>query len=535
LGFKAMYERESQNPENFGNPFADNITEPIPDPDDRKKRSALNKIDNSQELGLLDRPKRFVFSLVLSLLASVGVSSIFGAVTASQMSTLKSGVSDLSQKQNLIVHQLEKGSKAILANRHLINNLADLSLKLSKYVTVEHFEADGVLLYIIMTAEFARIDEALNVFIQIVEAATNHQFHPAILSQHGGVAAFEQIQAKAESRGLFPVINNAQQMSQLRTHFFYTPTGINLVIEIPLCGEHNTFVLYQFQALPIQLTPEVFLTLEPKNPLLGIGETDLNTHSKYVELAHPELSRCRKLGQIFLCREQTIVNRPNTDSCLYALYISDHQAARMNCHINLKSSKKDQAVAVGHDTYAYYSATPTRYNVVCQNRTMSSSGHQLTGISKLKVPQSCRIETARFVLYPENEWFQEVHPKRFKWTLPVLSFLENDTTITDITSAVKAVENAKGAPEIDPEFIKEFKRRSLPFYHDKFPFSAFILASVGLVIILTLIVIVVFKNYAAQRKTKNENDPGYRWSRLIKNEAEFEEHIQNLVTRRTST
>ena len=131
--------------------------------------------------------------------------------------------------------------------------------------------------------------------------------------------------------------------------------------------------------------------------------------------------------------------------------------------------------------------------------------------------------------------FQEVHPKRFKWTLPVLSFLENDTTITDITSAVKAVENAKGAPEMDPDFIKDFKRRSLPFYHDKFPFSAFILASVGLIIILTLIVIVVFKNYVAQKKAKNENDPGYRWSKLLKSEAEFEEHIQNLITRRTST
>jgi hypothetical protein len=529
--FKAMYNREAQNPENFDNPFSNNITEPIPDPDDRKKRSALR--DTSQ--AVKGRPKRFVFSLVLSLLASVGVSSIFGAVTASKMSTLSSEVSDLSEKQNLIVHQIEQGSKAILANRNRINNLAALSTKLAKYFTAAHFEADGVLLYIVMTAEFARIDEALDVFVQIVEAATNHQFHPAILSQHGGVAAFEEIKAKAESRNLFPVINNAQQMSQMNTHFFYTPTGINLVIEIPLCGEHNTFVLYQFQALPIQLTPEAFLTLEPKNPLLGIGETDLNTHSKYVELTHPELSKCRRFGQVFLCKEQTIVNRPNSDSCLYALYISDHLAAKMNCHVNIKSNARDHAVSVGHNSYSYYSAKPSLYNVICQNGSLSSSGHQLSGISKLKVPQSCRIETSRFVLYPESEWFQETHPKRFKWTLPSLSFLENDTTITDINTAVEAVENAKGAPDLDPDFIKEFKRRSLPFYHDKFPFSAFVLASVGMLIILTLISIVVFKNYVAQRKARNENDPGYRWSRLLKSEAEFEEHIQNLITRRTST
>ena len=537
LKFGKLYGKAAADPENFDSPYEQNILEAEDDDEDRRKRSApiINDIDSSQEVGLLKRTKRFIASLVFSLLASIGVSSIFGAVTASQMSTLKSGVSDLNLRQNLIIHQLEKGSKAILANRNLINNLEDLSIKLSKFVKVEHFEANGMLLYIIMTAEYARIDEALNAFIQIVEAATNHQFHPAILSQHGGIAAFEQIQAIAESRGLSPVINNAQQMSQLRTHFYFTPTGINLVIEIPLCGEHNTFVLYQFQALPIQLSPEVFITLVPKYPLIGIGEPDLNSHAKYLELDHTDLSRCQKLGQVFLCKDQTIINRPNPDSCLYALYISDHRAAQQNCRVNLKGNKKDHAVAVSHDTYAYYSATPTTYNIVCQNQTISSSGHQLTGISKLKVPKFCRIETARFVLYPENELFREVHPKRFKWTLPVLSFLKNDTTITDINSAVKALEQAKGTPAIDPEFIQEFKRRAQPFYNNHFPFTAFVLASLGLVIILTLIGIVVFKNYMARRAAKNLSDPSYRWKELVKDQTKFDEYLEHLVSRRSST
>ena len=67
-------------------------------------------------------------------------------------------------------------------------------------MSVQHFESNGVLLFVLMNAEYSRINNALDQFTQIVEASTHHRFHPGVLSQHGGGSAFEEIKALAENK-----------------------------------------------------------------------------------------------------------------------------------------------------------------------------------------------------------------------------------------------------------------------------------------------------------------------------------------------
>ena len=482
---------------------------------------------------VLKRTKRFLTGLVISLLTSIGVGSIFGAVTATQVSTLKTGVDELGSRQNLIITQLEKGSQEIMTNRNMIDGLTSLTSKLAKFTSVQHFEANGMLMYVLMTAEYARINDALNQYTQIVEASTNHRFHPSILTQHSGVSAFEEIKAIAETKGLVPIIQNAQQMSQLHTHFYFTPTGLTLVIEIPLCSEHNTFTLQKFDALPLQLGNEVYIKLVPDYPLIGIGEPDITGHAKYVELSWLDLARCQKLGRTYLCSEQRIVNRPNAQSFLYALYNSDHRAAQHSCRINLKGKNHDQVVAVGHDEFAYYSTHPSTYRYLCENGTIIS-GMQLMGISNIQVPRSCKVETSSYILHRQSDLYREAAPKQFRWTLPALSFLQNDTSITDINSAVKAIESSKGTPPIDPEFIKEFKRLNQPFYMDSFPTTTFTVAAISLLLILCMIMIVVYKNYKASKEMHNLKDPNYRFKQLLKEESNID-YLEQLITKRLST
>ena len=485
------------------------------------------------DMSILKRSKRFLTGLVISLLTSIGVGSIFGAVSASQISTLKTGVNELGSKQNLIIHQLKRGSKEIMTNRNMINGLESLTIKLAKFTTTQHFEANGMLLYVLMSAEYARIDDALDQYTQIVEASTNHRFHPSILSQHGGIAAFEEIKAIAEIKGLTPIINNAQQMSQLQTHFYFTPTGLTLVIEIPLGSEHNTFTLHKFDALPLQLGTEVYVKIVPDYPLIGIGEPDINGKAKYIEMNLMDLARCQKLGKTYLCTEQRIVHRPDAQSCLYALFVSDHRAAQHSCRINLEGKNYDQVVAVSSDKFAYYSTHPSTFQYVCKNRT-TIQGQQLMGISEIQVPESCRVETSSFILHRQSDLYREAHPKQFRWTLPALSFLQNDTSITDINSAVKALENTKGTPPIDPEFINEFKRLNQPFYMDKFPITTFTVAALALLLILCMIITVVYKNYKASKVTHNLKDPTYRFKQLLKEDSNVE-FLEQLISRRSST
>jgi hypothetical protein len=130
--------------------------------------------------------------------------------------------------------------------------------------------------------------------------------------------------------------------------------------------------------------------------------------------------------------------------------------------------------------------------------------------------------------------YREAAPKQFRWTLPALSFLQNDTSITDINSAVKAIESSKGTPLIDPEFIKEFKRLNQPFYMGSFPTTTFTVAAISLLLILCMIMIVVYKNYKASKEMHNLKDPNYRFKQLLKDESNIE-YLEQLITKRSST
>ena len=134
----------------------------------------------------------------------------------------------------------------------------------------------GMLLFAVMSAEFERIEDSLNTYVAIIESSNEGRYHPAILSQEAGIASYEGVVAAAELKGLKPIINNAQQLSQLETHYSFTPKGVKIIIEVPLISSQNSFELYEFNALPVELGPKAYLYLVSDFPLIGIGEADLS-------------------------------------------------------------------------------------------------------------------------------------------------------------------------------------------------------------------------------------------------------------------
>ena len=214
----------------------------------RDKRSVSN--DNSfialGQLGfiVLKRSKRFIGTIVMSLLASLGVSTIFGAYDANQINTIKKVVNDFSHEQSLIVHQVEANSKWIMLNRNKLASLESLTTKLADFAQVESFKENGALVYMIMMVEFDRIEHELEQFMAILESAQNHKLHPSVLTKRGREEAFAVIKDRAKSKGFVPVISVPQQLPQMPTQFHYTSSGINLVVSIALAADFNTFLFF---------------------------------------------------------------------------------------------------------------------------------------------------------------------------------------------------------------------------------------------------------------------------------------------------
>ena len=60
-------------------------------------------------------------------------------------------------------------------------------------------------------------------------------------------------------------------------------------------------------------------------------------------------------------------------------------------------------------------------NFECQNRSLIQ-GHQLTAVTKLKIPPFCKIKTKSFILNRENDIYKQEPPLKWAWTLPPLLF-----------------------------------------------------------------------------------------------------------------
>ena len=539
ISWKALYEPNAD----FTNPFEDiaesnKFNHEFSQPgyqalyNDRNIRATKSRLITGNE-SFLKRSKRQLFTVVASLLASVGVSSIFGGIDASKLNSIQTRTNDLTHRQGLIIHEMEHNSKDILVNRNMINGLAELTEKLSKFVTTQHFEVNGLLVYILMTSEFTRIEDALNQYVQIVEASSRHEFHPSILSHEAGISAFNEIKAMAEARGLTPIINNAQQLSQLRTHYSFTPTGIELILEIPLCSPDNSFALHQFDALPIKLGPEAYINLISDFPIIGIGELDTNGKAKFVEMSFADLAQCQMIGKTYLCTQKRIVKRSNAQSCIYALYQLDHEQAQHTCTVSLWGKEHTQVVAVGPNDFSYYNDKTSSYRYKCQNRT-TTQNKQLQGITNINVPSNCIAETSEYILHGQSTIYSEAHPNQFEWSLPSILFMQNDTTIKTVKDALAHFENSKTSIPLDPKDVERYRELNKPFYEDTISFPALTIAGLALLLIIGIISIIVYKNHKANRAIGNQRDPKYRFNQLLKNE-ENVEFLEQLIARRSST
>ena len=461
--------------------------------------------------------RQVLMPVVLSMLASIGVSSIFGGVSAAQIDAIKNQESNLAANQKMIIHQTAANSRGILVNRNMVDSLGNLTLKLAHFTEINHFENSGLLLFAIMMSELDRVEECLDTYVSIIQSANVGKFHPAVLSQEAAVAAFESVAAAADLRGMKPIINTPQQMAQLHTHYSFSPRGVKIIITLPLVSRHNSFELYRFNALPIPIGDAAYLYLVPNVPLIGIGETDLTGRATFVELTHETLSQCQKLGKTHICDQQTIIKKSSAESCIYALYLSDHRTADDLCRTYVEKKDRDIVVALGNNRFAHYSLNPSTYFFRCQNGSNSQT-RQLTGITEIEVPEGCAAITAHFILRAKVEIFIDAPPKHFRWAESALSLLGNKSDLSSLDKVIDAYKKARALPALDPKSIDDMLEKQKPFYEaHPAPISAIALATFAVLLVLGVIFYIWYQLYRAKQAELRLASPKIRLGDLLEN------------------
>ena len=155
-----------EDPEDFSSPFSTDLITQVEEANNLVKRSTSYYNACKPNSVSLNRSTRQAFlSLVFGVLASVGVTTIFGGVTSSQIKLVQSDVNNLFSKQGIIVAQLAHNSKEILVNRAFSEGLKNLTVKLAKFVTAEHFITHGLVMSLSMPSSIRSLMPLTNTLI----------------------------------------------------------------------------------------------------------------------------------------------------------------------------------------------------------------------------------------------------------------------------------------------------------------------------------------------------------------------------------
>ena len=206
----------------------------------------------------------------------------------------------------------------------------------------------------LLETELARLNNALDQYTNIIASATQHRMHYSVLTKQGAKMALEEVKKLAKTKGLVPVMNSPQQFSQMTTSYMLTDNGIDLFIHVPLTSEETTFQLYKYNSLPIMLGDKVYARIRPPNEILAVGVEENNGRPRYLEMTSYDLDLCQTLGEVYICRNQQIFNRPSQTTCLFSLFVGAHADAVDQCELELESKKYDQVVAISSDEFLYY-------------------------------------------------------------------------------------------------------------------------------------------------------------------------------------
>ena len=328
-----------------------------------KTKRAINPEDypvNEEELFIpfnqvpeSSRDKRFIGTLFTSLLLSLGVSTVFGLMDNAKLNKLGSALESTQQRQELMIHQIEEDSKEIATNRMAIKSLGNVTAAIGKLTSTNHWTSVGNSAAKIIMSEIQKLDDILNLFIDIMEAASNHKMHFSVLTKDGAEQALKKIQELAKPRNLYPVVATTQQLAQLDCSYILTSRGFNLIVHVPLGNELSTFTIHRFQPLPIAIGSKVYGTLEPDNDIIAIGDSDHQGKPRFVEMSSTDLHLCKQIGGLYICRNKRIFTRPSHPTCLYSLFTGYHAKAVSQCHLTLDTRDEDKVVAVSDSQFIY--------------------------------------------------------------------------------------------------------------------------------------------------------------------------------------
>lgn len=242
---------------------------------------------------------------------------------------------------------------------------------------------------------------------------------------------------------------------------------VRLLIELPLKVQEREFTIYKAIPIPIPIVQNnLRMKMKTEDTYLALSKNK-NLH---FEMNRLDYSACR--GQFLkICPYNSpIFRRHNTNTCLYANYVGDHDKMKENCDIIISKRTNAEWIKIDDSETWVHDLEKEDLNLICTDEAPRHVSVQ--GTETLNIPKSCEVYGKNYLLIQNLVGKSYVHPLTLGiLDTNMLSFLEgiaNFTASSMITIEENVVlHNIINKPGSDIDFSKGVKIKELKMYMDK--------------------------------------------------------------------
>lgn len=151
--------------------------------------------------------------------------------------------------------------------------------------------------------------------------------------------------------------------------------------------------LYRLHPFPLPFDNGTLLTHNVKNEILAISNSN---HRYTIQMSTVDLLGCHRLGKLYLCERNGLLNKYPEDTCLGSLYHQKFDIAHQLCDFRVEPAR-EFIYQLLNNWFMLYEPQALTVPVVCSNGSHSEL-HVRRGISKFHLTAGCIAEFPRYRL-----------------------------------------------------------------------------------------------------------------------------------------
>ena len=354
----------------------------------------IHKPEEKRET-LLRRPKRQLITL-----AVIAVTSIVSIYTATQLIDIASGDDneEVAIQSNHIVTALQDTSNRISRNEAKIKQLTDHIEKL-KYELVIARKKDAVVIRSLgLKTEAIGITNHLQEIQLGLFEILKGNLSPHIVEMSVIQKALNVLHRKVSQYGYILSTNKAQEAFQGMTSFVSYKNGkLVVLLHVPIYKTQSTLFAYKYVSTPIVTTNnETTLIINPEKKILAVNiESELYIETTQYYLEHS----CRKIKDIYFCKDGAILKRRNHESCLRNLYTKNMKGILKQCDLDI-FKEEEFITKLNSTSFLVYTKKKSLINLICikEGTVVLDRKEYISNTNIINLKKSCKANLQKHII-----------------------------------------------------------------------------------------------------------------------------------------